>query len=266
MKDYPILNDKLRKKLRTNLLAVAIIALLLSVQSCSPKGYPIYRLGTPKFVPQSQPDSINEGGIGQDPNTGGIFLQWYSALAAAGYRVYRSDSTAPDGTPADFQLVGNVIASDLPNDTSMVDKSSIAVGVRYFYFIIAYSADGQLSNQSDTVDYTLIDRPVLDLPLPNATVDKSNLFFRWEDRTGGGYTVIRVKDFSLIPAKYIWVTPRFQAFGGSSTTRYFDFDSSAASLMISGHSYQWRVVRFNVDVTGRAYEGSTSIRLSFTVK
>ncbi|HQT91346.1 MAG TPA: hypothetical protein PL001_04875 [Candidatus Kryptobacter bacterium] len=250
------------KALIATLVATCLFALL---QGCVGKGTPISPLGAPHFVPQSQPDSVVETGIGQDPSTGGIFLQWYTTQGAAGYKVYRSDTTNDSGLPIDFSIVSNVISSTSLNDTSTVDVNSILTGIRYYYYIIAYAADGSVSNPSDTINYKLISAPGPQYPVANASVDASGLYFHWYDSTGGGYTVVRVRDITDIPPVSIWVTKRFQVFD-SYPTRSFDFDSTATAPIVSGHSYQWRVDRFDVDGTGRPYEGARSVWSTFTVK
>ncbi len=241
--------------------------LLVLLQGCVTEGTPISVLGTPRFVPQSQPDSVNETGIRQDPNTGGIWLQWYRARGVAGYKVYRADTTDQSGAPIKFMLVGNVNASKVLNDTSMVDVTSIETGIRYYYCLKAYASDGSSSTPSDTINYKLLYRNNPSYPGGHRypTVGITGLFFIWYDVMGGGYTVIRLKDITDIPPSTLWVTKRFQVLN-SDPKRYFNFDSTATQQLISGHSYQWRVDRFDVDGTGRPYEGSTSPWSTFTVK
>jgi hypothetical protein len=237
-----------------------ILWIALIFQSCAPKGTPVSVLGTPKFVPQSQPDSVIEAGIGQDPSTGGIFLQWYPDPGAAGYRVFRTDSTGATGTPLNFTIVADT------KDTSIVDGIAITTGVRYYYNLRAYTTDGALSNASDTISYGLLARPVLAYPGQNSSVSGSGLTFTWNDFTGGGYTVIRVKDITVVPAGVVWVSHRHQINTGGQFSWPFNFDSTATSSLVSGHSYQWRVDRFSLDGTGRPYEGSRSAWGTFTVK
>lgn len=248
------------------LFSISLAAgLILALQACATKGTPISLLGTPQFVPQSPPDSIVETGIRQDPNTGGIILQWFAMQSAAGYKIYRSDTTDGNGTPSGFAPVGNVISSTTLNDTSMVDANSIQTGVRYYYYLTAYTSDGSSSDPSDTINFKLLNRPGAGYPSSNASLSISKLYFSWYDATGGGYTVIRLNDITDIPSRTIWVTKKFQVFD-SYPTRPFNFDSTATSQLISGHSYQWRVERFDIDGTGRPYEGSTSAWSTFTVK
>ena len=141
-------------------------ALLFTLEGCVTKGTPILALGTPEFVPQSQPDSVDDWGIHQDPNTGGIFLQWYSVEGAAGYKVYRADSTESDGSPVDFSVVSDLAASTFLNDTSTVDVR-VRNGVRYYYCVRSYASDGALSLPSGTINYELLTRPLLVSPAPN---------------------------------------------------------------------------------------------------
>lgn len=242
------------------------VVLTIFVQGCTSAGAPLSVLGTPRFVAQSQPDSTMEKGIGQDPSTGGIFLQWYSDQGADGYKVHRSDSTDANGVPILFSIVGNVSIQSALIDSTMVDNNNVQTGVRYYYYITAYSADGTPSAPSDTIDYKLLLRPTPYHPASNQTLPSTGLYFSWTDRTGGGYTVLRVKDVSVIPPEYVWVSARFQIYGGSFSVEQYNFDNTAIDTLIPGHSYQWRVDRFNLDGTGRAYEGSRSAWSTFTVQ
>ncbi len=70
----------------------------------------------------------------------------------------------------------------------------------------------------------------------------------------------------MIPPAYVWVSARFQMFLGTASSIGFNFDSTATAQLVSGHSYQWRVDRFNLDGTGRPYEGSRSAWGTFSVK
>lgn len=249
------------KSILAPLLSACVI---ISFQACAPNGPVISELGTPKLVPQSQPDSSFEAGIGQEPGTGGMFLQWYRTPGAAGYKVYRSDSTDLKGAPVGFQNIGNVISSSSLNDTSMVDVAAW-VGITYYYCLKGYSADGRLSNPSDTVNYTLLGRPSPRLPKSGDTVALQSVDFGWVDNTGGGYTVIRVRSISPLPPSLVWVSKRFVSYH-SYSAREFNCDSTAIDQLVRGRSYQWRVDRFNVDGNGRPFEGSRSAWSAFTVK
>lgn len=242
-----------------------VVMLALFFYGCVGKGTPIYVLGVPRFVPQSEPDSLIQSGIGQDPMTGGIYLQWYTVNNAAGYRLYRSDTTNASGNPIDFTLIANVSALRNSNDTSTVDENSLSAHVTYYYFLVAYSADGTSSSPSDTINFGLLERPLVRFPAANASISASGASFSWYDPTGGGYTVVRIENITRVPNVTIWVTKRFQVFDSYPVVS-FDFDSTATQPLLSGNSYQWRVDRFQVNAIGRPYEGSTSPWWTFTVK
>lgn len=256
-----------RSAMKSTVVLLLIISLISLDQGCAPNGNPISQLGTPMFVPQSPPDSVIESGIGEDAGNrySAICLQWYSTLGAARYKVYRTDTTDANKVPINFGLITNVISTSSLNDTSAVDANAVAVGVRYYYYLVAYSTNGTLSSPSDTINYTLLNRPELFHPGNNSQLSGSTLYFGWHDYEGGGYTVIRVKDISALPSKYIWVSRRFQVFD-TYPIESFNFDSVATSQVVSGHSYQWRVDRFNLDGSGRAYQGSRSTWSTFTVQ
>ncbi len=242
--------------------ALLLAAILVSLQGCVGKGTMISPLGKPEFLTQSPPDSVVETGIRQDPNTGGIFLQWYQTAGASGYEIFRSDTTDLNNNPIKFTMVLNVISSSALNDTSAVDGLA-ATGVRYYYYIVAVSSDGGHSVPSDTINYELIDRPTLTSPVNGTAVSSGSATFGWVN-PNGGYTVIRVEDTSAEPPASVWVSRRFQTFALYPSYVY-NFDSTATQQLVSGQTYQWRVERFDVDGTGRPYEGATSAWGSFTV-
>ncbi len=249
---------------RRKVIVPALFVPLVLFIGCVKQRQPIVTLGTPHFVPQSQPDSLAETGIGQDPGSGGISMQWYSAKGAAGYKVFRTDTVDLSGKPSMFSVVSILSSATGLNDTSTVDGTAFQ-GVRYYYFVAAYGPDQAVGAPSDTVSYELLIRPSLTYPPPNGTIDEGSSYFRWIDNTGGGYTVVRVKDVGAAPARYIWVSSRFQVFE-TNANRSFNFDSVATSPLVSGHTYQWRVDRFNPDGAGRPYEGSRSVWSAFAVK
>ncbi len=240
-----------------------IVEFCLTLQACVTKGTSILAVGSPHFVPQSEPDAVSESGIAEDTATVGIFLQWDATWGAAGYKLYRSDTTSADSVPFDFSIVANITSS--LGDTSTVDRKSILIGVRYYYYLIAYGTDGSLSESSDTINYLLFNRPKLGTPVSGISVSRSLLHFSWSDPTSGGYTVIRLKDISVIPPATIWVSKRFEVFEGYPD-RLFDFDSTAVSDMVSGETYQWRVDRFFLNKSGRPWSGSRSVWGLFTLK
>jgi len=221
--------------LSSYLLLLIVSAMSILTGSCTPTGTPIYTLGTPRFVPQSAPDDSTETGIGQDPNSSGegIFLQWYKIAGASQYNVYRTTTKDINGMPTGFKSIKIV-----SQDTSFVDGDGIIADTTYFYRIQANALDRSESNFSDTVHITLLARVAPTSPGMNANVDASNLSFTWRDPTGGGSTLIRVKDST----GYIWVS-RDTSIYGAMVAKY-NFDGNGQPL-VSGHSYQWRIDRIN---------------------
>ncbi|MCL4540509.1 MAG: hypothetical protein M1378_13075 [Bacteroidetes bacterium] len=258
-------NSLIKNTMRLDYLKILVCCLALTLTGCLSKGSPIVPVVTPSFVPQSSPDALVQTGIRQDPSTGGIFLQWYSVPSVAGYKIYRADTANSAGIPIDFQLIRAISSANSLSDTSISDAGLIRIGVNYYYYLTAYSMDGTTSQPSDTVEYELINRPQLHYPTSSTPVDGSSAFFAWYDATGGGFTVIRIEDISVAPQLTIWVSNSFQVFE-SYPTRTYNFDSTATSQLMSGHYYRWRVERFDIDGTGRPYEGSTSPWSTFSVK
>ena len=245
--------------------ALFLCVAFYSTDGCASKGTSIAVLATPKFVPQSQPDSIVQTGI-RETSTGGIFLQWYAAEGAAGYEVYRSDTTNINKVPIRFSVVMNVPATSVLADTTAVDRNLLSIGGTYYYYLRAYSSDQTLSVASDTISYGILQGLQPTFPINNDSVSAGSFQFVWYDYTGGGYTVKRVRDITDVPSVYAWVSRRFKIFGAFPGSKPYDFDGSPAKHLVPGNSYQWLVERFDVDSTGRPYEGSTSAWATFTVK
>ena len=115
-------------------------------------------------------------------------------VGCCGIQSIRSDTIDVTNTPQSFSVVLDVASTSSTDHTSAVDVSSLAAGVRYYYYLRAYLSDGNMSDPSDTINYYLLAGPALEGPPINGSVNSTGLSFHWADGTGGGYTVIHVKD------------------------------------------------------------------------
>lgn len=257
--EFAISASKYSSVVGSSLRALCLVLEIVFVSGCVYRTNAVYSLDKPLFVPQSQPDSVDETGIRQDANTQNeaLILQWYSMSNASGFKIFRSDSLGAKGTATNFKLVANVASANSINDTSFVDGMGILPKVTYYYYLTAYTFGGMSSQPSDTISYSLMNRPFLVYPEANSTVSESALFFEWYNYSRPAWYTIRVRDISLVPWKIVWVSKRFTA-SDPYPSRDFDFDSTASEHLIRGHSYEWRVDRFNVDSSGVPYEGATS--------
>ena len=230
---------------------VGTLSLLLV--ACTPTGTPIYTLGTPRFVPQSQPQDTVETGIEEDSKTGRVFLQWFGTKGAAGYNIWRSDTLNVDSMPISFHNISNAFSR--ASDTSGVDNDpSIKTYTRYYYYVTAYAPDQSITSKpSDTAHIILLPQPLLRSPGINDSVSAVNLYFNWTDYTGGGATIIRLEDISEVTPFYVWISKDTLIYGGTVSTAKFNFDNTAGQLQ-PGHYYQWRVDIFvpNHDSQGKS--------------
>ena len=121
-------------------------------EGCTPDKAPIVPLGTPRFVKQSQPDSLVETGIRQDPETAGMRLQWYVTRGVYGYRLYRSDTSKDVGVPLSIKIVADINSSSPLTDTTAVDVDCLRTGIGFFCFLRAYGQDGSLSPTPDIIN------------------------------------------------------------------------------------------------------------------
>jgi len=222
-----------------NIISVSIAAVCTLIAGCSTQGSRINPLGTPKFVPQSDPGAYIETGIGENPSPAlGIFLQWYVTAGAAGYNVYRSDTTDNSGNPLNFRLVTSVPLGD----TTAIDVYQLTTGVKYFYALRAYASDQSLSDWSDTADISLLQRPTQISPVNGNSVDSDNVTLEWTDPTLGGWTVVRVADITA--SQTVWVYAFSNYYSNGSIP--YNKDGNARQSLTSGHEYQWRVDRFDL--------------------
>ncbi len=233
-----------------------IFVLSFIIGGCTPTGSPIYNLDVPKFVPQLPPDSTAEDGIGQDPNSQpeAIFLQWYSARGAASYKLWRTNVIGLNQLPTEFS------STSLPgSDTSYSDV--VEVGTTYYYYLTSVGSGGAgESKSSDTVRYTLVERPTTQYPGTNNPMDTNNLEFGWQqDPTFGGHAVIRTEIASS--KSLVWVSKQFWSQYNASGSIAFNYDGRASAKLVEGVNYRWRI-----DLFTDSSQGAKSMWQTFTVK
>lgn len=132
-------------------------------------------------------DAFAEHGIRPDPDapdpdlstSGGIIVEWHAVdrsgdvgTVPAGYYLYRSDTSDFDGRPLNFKRIAQIPFSPAGGDTLYVDHG-VRQKVRYSYAVTVYArSDASLeSGRSDTVSFTLLERPVPTAPIGDVTLD-----------------------------------------------------------------------------------------------
>jgi hypothetical protein len=112
--------------------------------------------------------------LDESPDKNAIYLEWYrnSETRLEGYEIYRSTFSNRN-----FQAIARVTSRNILGiDTSFIDKT-VSLNQSYYYFIRALDDLDQYSDPSDTVNYSLIDNPVLSYPVLN--ISTTSPVFQW---------------------------------------------------------------------------------------
>ncbi|GAB4336987.1 MAG: hypothetical protein Kow0037_19080 [Calditrichia bacterium] len=160
-----------------------------------------------RIVPKAPEDALQEHGIDAVPETNGIFLEWYpnDELNLDGYAIYRS--TFDD---RGFKMIAKIPKEFGIADTFYVDEID-SLYTRFYYYVRAYNNNDKYGAESDTVDYELVDKPILQFPQGNLQSGQNLTFvwdfiagfipnsfiFRLERRVGDDYIVLHTKEIPL---------------------------------------------------------------------
>ncbi len=208
------------------------------------------------LVPKTAEDDSLERGIDAVDGKDAIYLEWYSQenRRLAGYVIYRSEKANQD-----FGEIGRVEKYYGIIDTTFIDDSvKVGVPYRYYYYVRAYDDLGQFGPPSDTVNYSLVGRPILSpvRPIPS----ERQPTFVW--------------DFSYIPHEFIfrlqikkgenyhYLTKPFRQIVEYEPHQEWQLtDLGYNSPLDTGTSYRWRI-----DVVGsESSQGAESAWAEFRV-
>jgi hypothetical protein len=165
----------------TNFIKVSFIILGIAfLFSCNEEA--VNKVDPPQrvqLVAKSSDTSVVETGIDaiyrdESPDQNYIYLEWYRnpETGLLGYGVYRS--TSPD---RNFQAIASITTRNILGiDTTFIDKT-VSLNQSYYYFIRAFDDLDQYGDPSDTVNYALIENPVLSYPILN--ISTTSPVFQW---------------------------------------------------------------------------------------
>ncbi len=230
-----------------------LIFLGLILQQCSDatnKPEPPARV---ELVPKTADTLAVEHGIDAVPESNSIFLEWHpnQEKTLAGYAVYRSET--PD---KNFAQVKKIASAAGGKDTTYVD--SVALNMRFYYFVRAYDTEDQYGDPSDTVNYKLMEKAELLAPVgPSAN---PNPVFQWNFGPSGAPSFI----FRL--EKLIGNNRYGTLLTDSHSPTYNNPESWQLSLLgypqpLTSGEYRWRI-----DVDAGNNFGSESNWKTFTVQ
>ncbi|MDH7561408.1 MAG: hypothetical protein QHJ34_14435, partial [bacterium] len=229
-------------KTRTAILAIASLFLLCSKDIPEEHGPP-----APILLKPPDDLAVVEKGIDAVPEADAIQLDWLAPDGEdlAGFRLYRRT-----GRSGAFLLLKSFKAQD----STHVDAAGIEVGTRYFYLMTAVDHFGRESAPSDTVDYQLVPK-AFNL---HCTASLTPVF-RWHVQDYPGQYVLKL--FDLSDGSKVWFSLVQSSYTGQEEVVPYNWDgTAAASALVSGRQYRWRV-----DVVGvERNSGSESAWSRFT--
>jgi hypothetical protein len=234
--------------------ALAAIVLSVVLPGCSDPVVPTARPPATRMVGFSG-DPFSERGIRPDPNaadpgdpgSGAILVEWNAidpsrlgAVRLGGYRLYRSDTVDAGGRALGFELVRNVALSGTSGDT-VVSDSTVRLNRGYSYYVTAYSRSDESveSDPSDTVRFTLTERPVPLAPSGNIALDSvGGLRLAFGPSSASGYVAVELDE--TLPSNESVVLRRLmrELFVADFNDPHVVY--SGDSLQV-GHRYRWRV-------------------------
>ena len=128
--------------------------------------------------------------------TNDIQIMWYShpgGKELKKFKIYRSD--VPDGSRRYERIAEINILNDQNQDTVFID-TDLELQKPYYYYVIAENQDGLSSDPSDTVWYSLIEKPQLLAPLDGAKITADSITFEWSyPGQEPNYYILRVEKY-----------------------------------------------------------------------
>ena len=223
---------------------------ILLVAGCSSILEPGIMPATPEFLKQSlPPDTVDRGINAEISADTAIRLEWHSdpSRRTDGYVIFRSED---DTIVGDFLKNGKIIAEIIstnqlfdPLDTVFVDTVGVKTHQRYFYQIQAYNSSPPKTYSQPTpvtlaASYYLTAKPGQSYPTADGTLEP-NLPFAWvdPDHTGVYQVIVRRVDNH----QYVWSSSQIFIFSGSAEAALYGTADTAATPLISGMEYEWRV-------------------------
>jgi hypothetical protein len=260
------------RSLSSRVFALAALA-SIGAAGCGPVNNPEEPPAGTRMIPFAG-DPFADTGIRPDPEameptsaaSGGIIIEWRSVDPAVsggapvgGYYVYRSDSSDANGTPAGFVRIARIPRESAGGDTLFSDEHA-PQNVRCSYLVKAYAKlDASLeSAPSDTVSFTLLERPVSTAPRGDISLpDGAPLRLEF---TGPGYVALRVDE--ILPENETVVLRRMWRYTGQVTDFSDPHVDYAGEPLVPGRRYRWRVDR----IIQGSPQANASRWLTFSVK
>ncbi len=191
------------------------------------------------FLHNESDTSRFESGIDAVPEGDFIRLEWIpsSEDIVSGYEIYRIQETR-DGL---VQKIADAQEVEAYRDVYIDEVDT--TGIRYFYYILAVTLDGEKSAPSDTVDYKLLNKAKLLIPM--GTQNERIPVFRWKDENEFPSQSYVIRLLQQDNEDYLWIhlmSGDEINWGGQEQSIRFNVDHSATidSLELN-QTYRWRI-------------------------
>lgn len=230
-------------------LKYILIAVIFLVYSCSSVAPDLTHPPAPKMIPYSGSPFIDSG-IRPYPDAegvGAIIIEWNNSLKLketsikkdfGGYYLYRSSEVDSNGVPFKFVKIRTLIAASGEVDSIVIDPE-VDIEKTFFYFVKGFSKidNSNEGPSSDTVNFTLVKKPILQFPKGEVTDSVSTFTF---NNISGGEVSIQVyevdHDEKNIPLDTLW-QEKF-SIPLSNSIQKIGYNGKR---LINGRTYKWRL-------------------------
>ena len=241
-------------RLRPAILLPALLSLALPGIGCGDPVATIARPPATRMV-RFQDDPFLEHGIRPDPNaadpndpgSGAIVVEWNAldpsrlgAVRLGGYKLYRSDTVDASGVALDFTLVRTVALTGTVGDT-VVSDSTARLNRGYAYYVTAFSRSNEdvESDPSDTVRFTLTERPVPLSPSGTIPLDTGgHLRLSFGPTSASGLVAVELDETLAGNEKIVVRRLMRERLVADFNDPHVEYTGEALQ---SGHRYRWRV-------------------------
>ena len=193
----------------------------------------------PVWVEKSFPEEWPERGIDAHESEG-IFLEWEPNPIeenVTSYLLYRAEFFEAEDNLGDFDQI-NRLGTGENSEWSFLD-SDVQVYTQYFYTLKAEDASSNVSDFSDTLDYTLLPRISLATMLPNGLSDTLGFdrvlrwtYFSWVEMEDYSLTIVDSWNDLIFRERF---TPGNYVSGTESRI------IPDSILFKGGQTYRWRI-------------------------
>ncbi len=191
-----------------------------------------------------------------------IQIQWYhhpQIKQLEKFNIYRSQEPQGD---KNYTLIGSVQANSPGQaDTIFFDTQDLCLNVRYYYYVTALNKDLIESENSDTVSYQLMEKPVkLSLNANASVISNPDMIFEWWMESGNtpDKYILRVERFYSKDV-HILAYIKYVKTEYGSVHQAFRMQGDSLKTIFPNGKYRWRVDCVGrEDVVHQYFEGSES--------